>query len=146
MTTTPPAAAKPPTKPAWTRCPACKDRLWNDPIDIEVHRQHCPADLERALEKMGKALEKAIRRIDELERRPVPHTVQPEMGPRLDLEHEAPWPADQAPVEEAPTVYLGDDEDEEPAPAPAPPSRPSYFDDEDEEEDLDPASIRTSMH
>lgn len=137
---TPTTETASPGKPAWTRCQACKQRLWNDRVDIEVHRAVCPADLLRALKRLTK-------RVDELEKRPVAHVVELEAGPRLDFEHEAPWP-------DAPQTG-GPEEDDEPLevpdvapPASAPPApvRSSYFDDEDDEEDLDPAAIRASIH
>jgi hypothetical protein len=131
MSTTPAEA-----KPAWTRCPKCKQRLWNDRIDVEVHGQRCPADLERALKRLTK-------RVEELERRPVAHIIEPDVGPRLDLEHEAPWP--DAPEDSGPE---DDDEDDVPVEVPdvaPPPVRSAYFDDEDDEDDLDPTATRTFM-
>jgi hypothetical protein len=134
-------------KPAWTRCQACKQRLWNDRVDIEVHRAVCPADLLRALRRLTKTVDKLEARVVELERRPEAHVVELEGGPALDFEHEAPWP-------DAPTSAGPDDDDEEDVPVEvpdiAPPAgssvpRPSYFDDEDDEDDLDPASIRASV-
>jgi hypothetical protein len=134
-------------KPAWTRCGACKQRLWNDRVDIEVHRAVCPADLVRSLRRLSKALEKMEARVEELERRPEAHVVELESGPVLDFEHEAPWP--DVPVSAGP-----EDDDEEGAPLEVPdiappatsgPPRSPYFDDEDDEDDLDPASIRASV-
>jgi hypothetical protein len=134
-------------KPAWTRCGACKQRLWNDRVDIEVHRAVCPADLLRALRRLTKTVDKLEARVEELERRPEAHVVELEGGPVLDFEHEAPWP--DAPPADGPE---DDEEDGVPAEVPdiAPPAslarpRPSYFDDEDDEDDLDPASIRASV-
>jgi hypothetical protein len=123
-----------PAKPAWTRCKACRQRLWNDRIDIEVHRSICPADLLRTIKALTK-------RVERLEERPVPHVVEPATGPAIDFEQEAPWP-DAGPEEE-------DDLPEVPdiaASGPVPTVRPSsIFDDEDDEDDLDPASIRASI-
>lgn len=60
-----------PQKPVWVRCKGsgtgdsigCKQRVYNDPIDIDLHRRHCPADLERtvkALDRRFTALEAAL--------------------------------------------------------------------------------------
>lgn len=133
MTTIPPEATE--VKPAWTRCPKCKDRLWNDRIDVEVHGQHCPADLQRGLRRL-------LRRIEELEKRPVPHVIEQGQAERLDLEHEAPWPTDVAADLESdldfdpePEPYI---QSVQPAPPIAPAARRSPFgDDEDDDDDDD---------
>lgn len=137
-------------KPAWTRCGACKQRLWNDRVDIEVHRAVCPADLARALRRLAKAVEKMEARIEELEKRPEAHVVELESGPVLDFEHEAPWP-------DAPLAGDGpeDDEDDDGPPEvpdivhsviQPPTGRASYFDDdEDDDDDVDPTAIRASV-
>jgi len=138
MTTTPPEA--PPAKPAWTRCDQCKQRLWNDRIDIEVHRAVCPADLKRTIRNLGRALDDAVKRIELLEQRPVAHIVELEAGPSLDFEHEAPWPAD-APQE----PVLDDEPDIEPlAPSPTVPATRarSPWGDDDEDDDYDGRPIR----
>lgn len=75
-----------PSKPIWTRCKGssgegngCGQRVYNDRIDIEKHRQHCPADLERLVDNLEK-------RIDALEKTELPEPV--------DLDEVAEWPAD----------------------------------------------------
>jgi hypothetical protein len=130
-------------KPAWTRCDRCKQRLWNDRIDIEVHRAVCPADMARTIRRLAKDLERLTGRVEELEARPEAHVVEVEGGPALDFEHEAPWP-------DVPQAGGPDDDEEEDAPFEVPDIAPSvlrsaYFDDEDDEDDVDPAGIRTSV-
>lgn len=45
-----------PPKKMWTRCSGCKDRIFNDPHDINIHAQHCPQDLLLALQKLRLAV------------------------------------------------------------------------------------------
>lgn len=53
-----------PKKQVWVRCKGsgngdsngCRQRVYNDPIDVEQHRQHCPADLERTVKDLERRL------------------------------------------------------------------------------------------
>lgn len=75
-------------KPVWTRCPSCKQRLFNDKIDIETHRGLCPADLKRAITRLASRVEELETQVDELGR------ITPADGPAIDLEDVAPWPGE----------------------------------------------------
>lgn len=87
-------------KPVWTRCPSCKERLFNDKIDIEVHRKHCPAELLRKIEALARRLLDLEEQVDELGR------ATPE-ATGIDLDDVAPWPADIDP----PTIDEDDVDD-----------------------------------
>lgn len=132
MTTTEPVK-----KPIWTRCKGpegkgngCGQRVFNAPVDIEKHRQHCPADLEREVD----ALEK---RVAKLEKTEIPE--------QLDLDDVSDeWPGAAAPalpeqvsqyadedvsrtLQLPPAVAAQDDLDEDDVPAPHPPRVADYF-------------------
>jgi hypothetical protein len=86
-------------KPVWTRCPGCRQRLFNDNIDIEAHRPVCPQLLLRKITNLEKAAEKRDERIELLE------SAGPiEIPAGVDLDSVADWPDDQ-PV----SVYANDD-------------------------------------
>lgn len=88
------------SKPMWTRCPGCKDRILNDKLDIGIHRQHCPADLLRGIQDLNRRLKELATRVDELQ--------QDVAEPAIDLDDVAPWPDD----DEDDTDTIDDDEDE----------------------------------
>ena len=112
-TTTPP-------KPVWIRCKGsgkgesngCRQRVFNDRIDIELHKQHCPADLERVVKLLTD-------RVDKLEK------AEPE---QIDLEDVSDdWPdSDEDSVD-------GPDERPAPVPAAAHVNAASTSDDEDDD-------------
>lgn len=124
------------TKPVWTRCKGsgtgesngCGQRVYNSPIDIERHRQHCPADLERAVKLLTD-------RVEKLEK------AEPE---HLDLDGVADWPdadsedafddtAERPPL----TAVAGyDDTAAAPVPAAAHVNASTYFADDDPDDDL----------
>lgn len=124
MSNVQPTTEKAEAKQIWTRCPKCRQRVWNDRIDIEVHNQRCPADLERALKRLTK-------RVEDLERAEPVVLPAMEAGPRLDLEHEAPWPADEVAVP-VPPAEVDEDEPFEEVPVAPTTVRSAYFDDEDD--------------
>lgn len=121
--------AEKPAKPAWTRCPKCGDRLFNDPIDIEKHSHHCPADLLRELRRL-------TGRVEELEKRPVAvATPAPTvLEPALDFEGIAPWSGDVASEEEEPVEAGIFEEVLHAVPAAVAPAIDDYGDEDDDEE------------
>lgn len=88
------------TKPIWTRCKGpkgegngCRQRVFNNPIDIELHRQHCPADLERTVKLLTD-------RVDKLEK------AEPEQIDLDDVGDE--WPTgDEAATPVAAAAHAG---------------------------------------
>jgi hypothetical protein len=86
------------TKPIWTRCKGssgkgngCGQRVFNDHIDIEKHRQHCPADLEREVDALTSKLKDLAERVEQLE------TTEIILPEQVDLEDVADWPDDEDP-------------------------------------------------
>lgn len=81
------------TKPMWTRCPGCKDRVYNDQLDIGIHRGHCPADLQRKIQDLDRRLRAVDKRLDELDE-------DLAIEPAVDPDAIAPWTADDDLLEE----------------------------------------------
>lgn len=92
----------PEAKPVWTRCKGCRDRVYNDPVDISIHRDHCPADLLRKLDTLTKKVDALDKAVDELGEEP---------EEQIDLDAVAPWPDEEESdgVDEAAAL---DDDDE----------------------------------
>lgn len=59
------------TKPIWTRCIGCKQRVFNDQIDISAHKGNCPADLRRDLKNLAIRLDERISDLETAEPEPV---------------------------------------------------------------------------
>jgi len=56
-------------KPMWKRCPGCRQRIFNDPIDWEAHRAYCPAELLRRMQKIERSLiyiDSEVTRVEQL--------------------------------------------------------------------------------
>jgi hypothetical protein len=99
-----------PSKPMWTRCPGCKDRVFNDKLDIGIHRQHCPADLQKRLQELDRRFTLLERNVEGLDQ-------QVSAEPALDPDDVAPWDDDE---DDPRSTYLDDytgDEDDEPTSA-----------------------------
>lgn len=109
---------EPVKKPTWTRCKGpegkgngCQQRIFNTPVDIEQHRRHCPADLERDISSLERDLDALGRRYDDLERRLV-DVESTDVPDQLDLDDIADdWPGT------TPTTSAGDTDDEDQRPA-----------------------------
>lgn len=102
MTTTTPDER--PAKQVWVRCKGsgtgdsagCKQRVFNHPIDIELHRQHCPADLERDVKALA-------RRLEALEKAREDAPALPDLD---DVSED--WPAAESPAEDDLDGYVGE--------------------------------------
>ena len=70
-------------KPMWTRCKrGCKQRIYNDHIDIDNHNRNCPADLKRDIANLTRTIQQLdsdlSARIDDLEQH---EPAEPAMDP-----------------------------------------------------------------
>lgn len=112
-------------KKPWKRCPSCKWRVWNDPIDWHAHLELCPAKLEKQLGELRR--EFAALQREALKPLPAPAPPAVDFGAIEEPDEEDD--PEEAGIFDAVTT-----------PAPVPPAIDEYDPEDDEDDEPTPIS------